>query len=90
MSFAGTVQAMITSIKNNARDRKTLYDSKDLYILKSNDGFEELLKKHATPEQLNEIRSKLKRRNRINKIIAILVCLLMFTGSVFIVYRIMF
>ena len=90
MSFAGTVQAMITSIKNNARDRKTLYDNKDLFWLKSDNGFEELLKKQATPEQLNEIRSKLERRNRINKIIAILVCLLMFTGSVFIVYRIMF
>ena len=31
MSFAGTVSAMITSLKNNSRKRKTLYDKKYIY-----------------------------------------------------------
>ena len=30
MGFGGSVAAMITSLKNNARKRKTLYDNKDL------------------------------------------------------------
>ncbi len=30
MGFGGSVAAMIASLKNNARKRKTLYDNKDL------------------------------------------------------------
>lgn len=30
MGFGGSVAAMITSLKNNARKRKTLYDNKGL------------------------------------------------------------
>jgi len=72
MSFGGSVQAMISSLKNNSRDRKTLFDNKSLYRQKSSEGFKRLLAKRATPEQLAEIRYKLKRRNRVNTFIVII------------------
>ncbi|RXQ87283.1 hypothetical protein EO244_16525 [Ancylomarina salipaludis] len=71
MSFGGSVQAMISSLKNNSRDRKTLFDNKSLYRRKSSEGFKKLLAKRATPEQLAEIRYQLKKRNRINTFIVI-------------------
>jgi len=77
MSFGGSVQAMISSLKNNSRDRKTLFDNKSLYRQKSSEEFKRLLAKRAKPEQLAEIRYKLKRRNRINTIIVIIFSVLL-------------
>ena len=63
MDFGGSVAAMITSLKNNARKRKTLYDNKDLfYKVSSTKTY--VTDKKATPDQLREIRKRLKEENR--------------------------
>ena len=63
MSFGGAVSAMITSLKNNSRDRKTLYDYKDLYKTKSKNKIY-VTDKKATPEQLERIRTEMRAYNR--------------------------
>ena len=62
MSFGGAVSAMITSLKNNARKRKTLYDNKDFFKTKSTKKTFVTGKK-ATPKQLKEIRLRLQKEN---------------------------
>jgi|GEM_PF-1042273 len=62
MSF-GAVSAMITSLKNNARKRKTLYDNKDFFA-KISSKKTYVTDKKATPQQLREIRFRLKHENK--------------------------
>jgi len=64
MSFGGAVSGMITSLKNNKRDRKSaLKRLKDNPAEYGEDGklhFE----KTATPAQLKKIREDIQRQNR--------------------------
>ena len=64
MSFGGAVSAMVTSLKNNRRDRKSAFKK-----LKDNPAeYGEEGKLHfeneATPDQLKKIREDLRRENR--------------------------
>ncbi len=65
MSFGGSVSAMISLLKNNARaKRKTYFD----HDSKSTKGAKEernaLLDKKASPKQLAEIRNTMIQENR--------------------------
>ncbi len=64
MSFGGSVAAMISSLKNNARDRKTLYDNKNASPAKGGRELKRLLQKQASPENLAKIRLDLAKRKR--------------------------
>ena len=73
MGFGGSVAAMISSLKSNARSRKTTYDKKDKTFDRY--GHEKknraIKTKSATPEQLEKVRTRLKKENRIQTRIAI-------------------
>ena len=65
MSFGGSVSAMISSLKNNARaKRKTYFDRDISFSNKMEKSRNALLDKKATPKQLNEIRKSLIKENR--------------------------
>lgn len=67
LSFGGAVSAMIASLKNNARKRKTLYDDKQ--HIHSSDGQTFAQYKKASPEFLKEIKDRLQaeRRERVKR-----------------------
>ncbi len=76
MSFGGSVSAMISSLKNNARaKRKTYFDRDNAFFKKRKKSRNALLDKKATPEQLEKIRKSLikENRNERNKNLAIIV-----------------
>lgn len=62
MGFGGSVQAMITSLKNNAHKRKTLYDNK--YYFDGKPGKTKLPKKKTHPERLKAFQLKMARERR--------------------------
>lgn len=63
MSFGGAAQAMITSLKNNKRKRKTIYDNQD-HLHYKNDGFK-FSERKATPEQMAELRKKIAKGKKV-------------------------
>ena len=63
MSF-GVVQSMISSIKNNKRDRKSALKRLKENPAEYSEGGELHFEKKATPAQLHKIREDLKRENR--------------------------
>ncbi len=69
MSFGGSVSAMITSLKNNKRSRKSTFDKLKAYekVTVTKVEFENT----ATPEQLKEIRVRLQKENKRNRIITL-------------------
>jgi len=87
MSFGGTVSSMITSLKNNARHRKTLYDKKFIF---HKTGKNKLVFPNikASPEQLNKIRKKVQKENHIiilKRITALLILLILIATVVWLV-----
>ncbi|SDY06081.1 hypothetical protein SAMN05444411_1431 [Lutibacter oricola] len=76
MSF-GIVQSMIISMKNNSR-KKVLshFDRKDMPLKGLKGDFNELLKRKATPEQLENIRKEIKRENKIDLIKTIIIMII--------------
>ncbi|MCB0376115.1 MAG: hypothetical protein KDD04_09375, partial [Sinomicrobium sp.] len=60
----GAVSAIITSLKNNVRKRKTIYDSKAVFDKRPGKKVF-ITDKKATPEQLEAIRNRLKRERRM-------------------------
>jgi hypothetical protein len=81
MSFGGSVSAMLSSIKNNARaKRKTYFDRDNKYSKNGEEKRNPLLDKKATPEQLAEIRNSLIKENKkdlIKNLIMIVVVLVL-------------
>lgn len=78
MGFGGTVHAMITSLKYNKRPRKSLFAIKHQIGTGQTEGWQKVLEKSATPEQLEEIRTRIAQENRqvfIKRIIAFAVVL---------------
>jgi hypothetical protein len=74
MSFGGSVAGMITSLKNNARGKRVKkFDKKE--SLKYNISLKKLLKKKATPGQLNDIKAKLEIENKKNRIKTLVILL---------------
>jgi hypothetical protein len=83
MSFGGAVSAMITSLKNNARKRKTLYDNKAFFD-KISTKKTYVTDKKATPQQLREIRLRLTDENQktLRRNLIITFGLLILTGLI--------
>jgi hypothetical protein len=86
MSFGGAVGSMLTSLKNNKRDRKSaLKRLKDNPAEYGEDGKLHFEKK-ATPAQLKKIREDLRRRNKqimirnVSIIVAIMIVLIYLIG----------
>lgn len=69
MSFGGSVSAMVPSLKNNKRSRRSTFDKLKAYekVTVTKVKFENT----ATPEQLKEIRERLQKENRKNRIITL-------------------
>ena len=64
MSFGGSVSAMISSLKNNSRaKRKSYFDNKNNKYSNENEKKSVAYKK-ATPEQIAEIKNKLMKENK--------------------------
>jgi len=64
MSFGGSVSAMITSLKNNARPKKKIiFDKKDTNWKNVALNLKEFRKTKVTQEQLKKIRGKLIAEN---------------------------
>jgi len=76
MSFGGAVGAMITSMKNNKRDKNSTFKK-----LKNYDKSHNLLHfdKKASKEELKELRKKLRRENRIISIRNAIITVIIFT-----------
>jgi hypothetical protein len=84
MGFGGTESAMIASLKNNSRKKEKIhFDRKGITSNGSNEIFTELLKKKATPEQLAEIREKVKAERRKALIKTIILTVILFTAFYF-------
>ena len=65
MSFGGSVSSMISSLKNNARNKRKNYFDRDNSISKhKNKKRNALLDKKATPEQLEQIRNNMIQENK--------------------------
>lgn len=65
MSFGGSVQAMVTSLKNNARQRNTIFDKLDGNTNTENsESWNNIIEQKATPEQLEEVREKIISENK--------------------------
>jgi len=90
MSFGGSVSAMITTMKNNSRRKKrSHFDRNSLHENGSNEKFNELLKRTASPEQLEAIRAKVKADKKRTLIkttvfsVIILICLFVLVKYLF-------
>lgn len=66
MSFGGAVSSMITSIKNNKRNRKNTFEKLERFQKDNNDQLH--FNNTATKKELQEIRTQLKKENLINLI----------------------
>ncbi|SNR14367.1 Probable transmembrane protein of unknown function [Tenacibaculum jejuense] len=65
MSFGGATSAMIASIKNNKRPRKSAIEKLKKHGYYDNDNPDQLsFNKTATEEQLEKIRQEAKKENR--------------------------
>ena len=77
MSF-GIVQSMIISLRNNSRKKELIHFERRSMPLKGTKGeFGELLKRKATPEQLEKIRNKIKREKKAELIKNIIIILIL-------------
>lgn len=66
MSSAGFISTMISSLKNNARLKKSMFDKENRKFLKRNDELtKKLLAQKASPEQLMEIKKQLEKENAL-------------------------
>ena len=80
MSFGGAVSAMVTSLKNNKRDRKSA-----LKKLKENGEYSQKTELHfdklASPSQLREIRERIQKENKTRArkkiIVLIVICIIL-------------
>ena len=64
MGFGGAVSSMITSIKNNKRNRKNTFEKLERFQKENNDQLH--FNNAATKKELQEIRTQLKKENLIN------------------------
>ena len=78
MSFGGSVSAMLSTIKNNARAKRITYFDRDNKLSKNGEEKRNpLLNKKATPEQLAEIRNRLIKENQKNRIKNLLIIVIL-------------
>ncbi|MEN8121335.1 MAG: hypothetical protein ABFS35_13365 [Bacteroidota bacterium] len=87
MSFGGSVSAMITSLKNNSRQKKKLlFDKKDTNWKKVPVKLKKFREKKATQKQLRKIRTKLlaeNSRDTYKKVVALGLALLIVSWLIY-------
>jgi hypothetical protein len=66
MSFGGAVSSMITSIKNNKRNRKSTFNKLESYQKNNNDTLH--FTNSVTENELKEIKLRIKKEDRISLI----------------------
>ncbi|CAL2088345.1 conserved hypothetical protein [Tenacibaculum sp. 190524A05c] len=64
MGFGGSVSAMITTLKNNKRDRKSTFDTLKDHNKKTKNHDKLVFDKEASKEQLQKIRNSIQKENR--------------------------
>ncbi|CAM1342632.1 hypothetical protein [Tenacibaculum amylolyticum] len=64
MGFGGAVYAMVTTLKNNKRDRKSAFKKMKQYESSSYKTDRLVFSKKATPDQLKKIRTEIRNENR--------------------------
>jgi len=74
MSFAGAALSMITSVRNNKRNRKKSLFDQDTKHEKGN--FDEFLKKKTSSTQLTELRKQIKRDKQKDRVKAFFLLIL--------------
>ncbi|SED18677.1 hypothetical protein SAMN04489761_4553 [Tenacibaculum sp. MAR_2009_124] len=65
----GGISSMITTLKNNKRERKVVFEKLEKYLNNKNKPL--YFNKKATRKQVLRIREKLQRQNRIQNILTI-------------------
>lgn len=89
MSFGGSVQAMITSLKNNARPKKKAFSTiKNYYPILKNT--EKLKQKNISDEQLQKIKNKIRQNAKVehrNDFIRLSVIILVLTLILYLVFN---
>lgn len=86
MSFGGSVAAMISTLKANARDkRKTIYNRDTSHLQKNSSHKIPQTEKKASPQLLEEIRNNMKEEKRKGLIKTILVLIIICFISVIII-----
>ncbi|GAA0871904.1 hypothetical protein GCM10009117_10500 [Gangjinia marincola] len=83
MGFGGSVAAMITSLKNNKRDRKTLFDTKHKSSTSNSKIVNDIT---SSPEQLAQIRLARKMQQKrllVKRIIATIIGGVIVTGLIY-------
>lgn len=85
MGFGGAVSAMITSLKNNKRNRTSTFDKLERFQKEDNDKL--YFKNTASAEDLLKIKLQLKKEN---KILLIKNCVLIILGLIIIYFLIGF
>lgn len=89
MSFGGSVSAMITSLKNNARPRKSLFDKTDYFRNRSLKNLKNKHGKTETPQQLKKARIQIAVGNRILIIKMVLALFISGLISIFLLYLVL-
>ena len=87
MSFGGSVSAMISSLKNNARPKRKTYFDRGYCGDKESKTRHPLLDKKATPEQLKTIRENLKKENKEQFLIQVFTMLIAISLILFFLLR---
>ena len=87
MSFGGSVSAMITSLKNNSRSKnRKSYFKKDKSFSNKENEKNVFLDKKATPEQLEAIRKNIRKNNRRDKMVNVIILVFAIIVTAFIIY----
>ncbi|WP_282021188.1 hypothetical protein [Tenacibaculum aiptasiae] len=84
MSFGGAVSAMITSLKNNKRNRVSTFEKIEGYETDSNTKLH--FDKSASQQQLNQIKNKIQKENQLALIKRIIFFILFLATLTYLIY----
>ena len=88
MSFGGAVSSMVTSIKNNKRNRKSTFEKLESYQKDDNDSLH--FTKNVTESELEEIKFRVRKEKRSSLIKNILFLIIAFLFLYFLVGFVIF
>ena len=88
MSFGGAVSSMITSIKNNKRNRKSTFEKLESYQKDDNDSLH--FTKNVTESELEEIKFRVRKEKRSSLIKNIVFLIIAFLFLYFLVGFVIF
>ncbi|WP_422090212.1 hypothetical protein [Tenacibaculum ovolyticum] len=88
MSFGGAVSSMITSTKNNKRNRKSTFEKLASYQKDDNDSLH--LTKNVTESELEEIKFRVRKEKRSSLIKNIVLLIIAFLFLYFLVGFVIF